>query len=421
VREVLDRWCAETDAALLLALAAGLLSAAPRASSSALAAKNELAERVAATVRWQMAFFYLGAAFWKVNTSFLDHRYSCAPLFFASIMAAYLPADIATPGVTAAVIRHAPMIIVVGELAIAAAFLAAAWGRSQGALSCNCSKIGVILALCLHLGIAVTPPPNNVGAFSVIMVARLFFFAPQSSARVLRDTLVPRSGIALCCSAMCTALAAAATALAAFGAHFVSSEAEQNQATDGGVGQLGIMFYRGLDWSGAPPACMCALPADTGPESEDGCLHRSVPTFVVMMWIVGGGALLATPQPPAKGPGERMSTLGAGLAWLAAAHSLLVTPLGLQDLGGESLLLREEPARASHPALSCCGARANCHRHAPIRAAGRRITCEENAEEKSHLSKDLKRQGSPRGAVFAAHRQSVSIYSPPRMHILHRE
>jgi hypothetical protein len=37
------------------------------ASGAALAEKNQLAERVAVTVRWQMAFFYLGAAFWKVN------------------------------------------------------------------------------------------------------------------------------------------------------------------------------------------------------------------------------------------------------------------------------------------------------------------------------------------------------------------
>jgi hypothetical protein len=38
------------------------------ASGAALAEKNQLVERVAVTVRWQMAFFYLGAAFWKVNT-----------------------------------------------------------------------------------------------------------------------------------------------------------------------------------------------------------------------------------------------------------------------------------------------------------------------------------------------------------------
>ena len=30
-----------------------------------------------------MAWFYFFAGFWKLNTSFLDHRYSCASVHFA--------------------------------------------------------------------------------------------------------------------------------------------------------------------------------------------------------------------------------------------------------------------------------------------------------------------------------------------------
>ena len=306
-------WCAETDAALLLALVA----APPQpAAGSALAHKNRLAARVASTVRWQMGLFYLGAAFWKVNTSFLDHRYSCAPLFFASIMAAYFSPHIATPRVTAAVIRAAPLTIVCGELAIAGALLIAAWGDCRGTLAAACCKVGVVLALCLHLGIAVTPPPNNVGAFSVIMAARLFCFAPHSSARVLRDTLLPRSGAAMCCSALAVGLAAGATALAAYGAHFASGSADNNDATSGGVGQLGIMFYKGLDWS--------------------------VPTFVLMMWVVGGGVLLDRAHTGTQGRGSAalaasLSPVGGLLVCVAVLHSLALTPLGLQDLGGPNM------------------------------------------------------------------------------------
>jgi len=124
-------WCAETDCAMLFGVVSALLAKRDN-KASALAAKNELADRIAITVRWQMALFYMGAAFWKLNTSFLDHRYSCAPLFFASIMAAYLPPSIATPSVTAAVLRAAPCIIVGGELALASALLVAAWGRCEG-------------------------------------------------------------------------------------------------------------------------------------------------------------------------------------------------------------------------------------------------------------------------------------------------
>ena len=242
---------------------------------------------------------------WKVNTSFLDHRYSCAPLFFASIMAAYLPPYIATSHVTASVIRAAPMTIVCGELAIAGALLLAAWGRCRGVFASTCCKVGVVLALCLHLGIALTPPPNNVGAFSVIMAVRLVFFAPRASAQVLQDTLLPCSGSAIFWSALALGLAYAATALAAW--------ADNNNATSGGIGQLGIMFYKGLDWS--------------------------VPTFVLIMWIVGGGALRGTATSTTDNTRRHVgiSTGGTLLVCLAVIHSLLVTPLGLQDLGGPNM------------------------------------------------------------------------------------
>ena len=238
----------------------------------------------------------------KLNTSFLDHRYSCAPLFFASIMAAYLPPHIATSHVTASVIRAAPMTIVCGEMAIAGALLIAAWGRCRGAFASTCCKVGVVLALCLHLGIALTPPPNNVGAFSVIMAVRLVFFAPRASAQVLLDSLLPCSGSAIFWSALALGLACAATALAALPDHDI--------ATTGGIGELGIMVYKGLDWS--------------------------VPTFVLIMCIVGGGALRGTATDNTRHH-IGISTGGTGLVCLAVIHSLLVTPLGLQDLGGPNM------------------------------------------------------------------------------------
>lgn len=141
------------------------------------------------------------------------------------------------------------------------------------------------------------------------MVARLFFFAPRSSALVLRHTLLPGSATAACCSALAVGLAAAATALAAYGAHFVSASANNNDATSGGVGQLGIMFYKGLDWS--------------------------VPTFVIMMWIIGGGALLHQSKNGQRGAAV-ISPGGTALVLLAAIQTLLVTPLG-QYLGGPNM------------------------------------------------------------------------------------
>ena len=46
------------------------------------------ASRVA---RWQLAFFYASAAVFKLNSSFLDHRYSCASIYFAQLLDAYIP------------------------------------------------------------------------------------------------------------------------------------------------------------------------------------------------------------------------------------------------------------------------------------------------------------------------------------------
>jgi len=76
------------------------------------------------------------------------------------------------------------------------------------------------------------------------------------------------------------------------------------------------MFFKGLDWS--------------------------VPTFVVMMMIVGGGAASARDQKQGvMGVRRRnacsISPFGAALVLTALFHSFIVTPLGLQDLGGPNM------------------------------------------------------------------------------------
>ena len=58
--------------------------------------------------------------------------------------------------------------MLVGELVLSTALLLAAGGRGGA----RAAPLGVSLALLLHLGIALTPPPNNIGAFSVIMACR---------------------------------------------------------------------------------------------------------------------------------------------------------------------------------------------------------------------------------------------------------
>ena len=43
-------------------------------------------ECLSTSMRRQTAWFYFFAGFWKLNTSFLDHRYSCGSVFFAQLL-----------------------------------------------------------------------------------------------------------------------------------------------------------------------------------------------------------------------------------------------------------------------------------------------------------------------------------------------
>ena len=105
--------------------------------------------------------------------------------------------------------------------------------------------MGVVFALLLHLGIAVTPPPNNIGAFSVIMAAsRLPAFA-QAADGITEATSLPRSlaGLAGLRRVFAVALVVVTARASDSGGHRCSAAAE------GDAGQMSIMFFGGLDWS----------------------------------------------------------------------------------------------------------------------------------------------------------------------------
>ena len=109
-------WCLQIDGGmLLLLLVCGL--AADRAA---------LAAWWATTARMQLTLFYAASAFWKLNTSFLDHRFSCAPIYFVQLLVGYLPGSVVTPELASGVVRLAPCLIVVGESVIGASLLVAA-------------------------------------------------------------------------------------------------------------------------------------------------------------------------------------------------------------------------------------------------------------------------------------------------------
>ena len=146
-------WLALTDAATLVSMRC---SAEP----------GEL-PHVGRWTRQQLAWCYAAAAFFKLNSSFLDSRVSCAPIFGLSLLE-YAPAAAVwladRPVAARALAAALPWSVIAAEAAIAALLAAGArpWQRR-----------GIALALAFHLLIAITPPPNGVPTFSCVAASRL--------------------------------------------------------------------------------------------------------------------------------------------------------------------------------------------------------------------------------------------------------
>ena len=171
---------------------------------------SKLPLRCAAEARAALAVLYLSAGLWKLNTSFINPQYSCGSIYAVTLLDAYAPLVgvaptagetssaapllllfcssspllllccpsttlfaflrssalssllsslfIKTTALARTVAAAAPLLIAVGEMATGLAF-------ALPVPKAGC--VAVTLGLLLHLGICLTPPPNNIGAFSV--------------------------------------------------------------------------------------------------------------------------------------------------------------------------------------------------------------------------------------------------------------
>ena len=179
-------WASETIGGLTdLAIVWHLMLADVDRSSA-----SQLTAGLGFSIRRQVAWFYGFAGFWKLNTSFLDHRYSCASVFFAQILDCYVPPHLLTPRFVELAIRMAPALTVAIELAVGACMLL---GEYSSSLRGTCRPLGIVLALLLHLGIDITPVPHNIANFSHKIGLRYLWFAPYgtsaAAAEVLRHPL----------------------------------------------------------------------------------------------------------------------------------------------------------------------------------------------------------------------------------------
>ncbi|KAJ1472830.1 hypothetical protein T484DRAFT_1974463 [Baffinella frigidus] len=313
-------WCAQTDLALLLALLTQMkrardVHAVKFGGWLCLSAINLFPAQRAAVVhdasivmRWQLAGWYLSAAFFKLNSSFLDHRYSCASPYLAQLLAAYLPPTLATTEM-AKLVPIAPIMVVTGELTLSLALLASA--ASLGGRPA--ARLGVCLALLLHAGIAMTPPPNNVGAFSVIMAARLPAFT--DGATLARAMSLPSTASGLVEWASTFGIAAAAASAAA--------RATTGTASKGDAGQMSIMFSGGLDWS--VPTLVVMSAAILRALILEGCTGRKQNLTLKLGdgYSDAGGAYAS-----------RCAPLLIAIAWL---HAFVGPIVGVQDLGSSNM------------------------------------------------------------------------------------
>ena len=321
-------WCAQTDLALLLSLLARMISS--HSLSLSPRQRREVVVETSRVMRWQLAGWYLSAAFFKLNTSFLDYRYSCASPYMAQLLAAYLPTDLAfaTPDHLAAAVSLAPVLVVAGEAILSLALVTAAAGRGG-----RCAApLGVVLALLLHLAIAVTPPPNNIGAFSVIMAARLPAFLSPDAMAV--STSSPRGltglgglGAVLAVAAAITSGAARATAAGGSG----------SAASEGEAGQMSIMFVGGLDWS-VPTLVLMIAALLRGLVYDIGCFPTAPTTCSTGTNATSKGTgAVGKDSTNSNQDGIYFSFLGPCLVAVAWFHAFAGPIVGIQDLGSSNM------------------------------------------------------------------------------------
>ena len=115
------------------------MAAAPSAAPSPFSWLAQLVNGRSTFGRLQLSLFYASAAWWKLNTSFLDPRTSCAPMFFLTL----LPTLGYTPSPAAAlVVRNLAPAATIGGEACIGLLLAAASNRLR--------RLGMCLALLLR-------------------------------------------------------------------------------------------------------------------------------------------------------------------------------------------------------------------------------------------------------------------------------
>ena len=180
----------------------------------------------APTSRLQLVIFYLASGVWKINSSFIDSKYSCASIYAVSLTGHRLSDN---ESLLRAVALVAPVATIIVELLLPLLQAAPSSGRW--------SRLGVAATLVFHFMIGITPPPHNIAIYGVTTVTRLFFWLPVSTTEACEQRplwLVP------------SMFAFAATIMAGV-------------RTREGHGNPGLVGALHTDWCLGFVACLCCL------------------------------------------------------------------------------------------------------------------------------------------------------------------
>lgn len=157
----MDHWALHTDVGLLALLASGA----------------DLGV-ISGTIRAQMATFYAAAGIWKATTDHSDPRLSCSSLLFVQTLCGWLPPALLSPTLVALIARSAPHVTLVVEVGIPVLLLAPVR---------RLHRLGVLLALALHVGITAAPLPLSISDFGAMSASRLVYIAPEGFARAVDE------------------------------------------------------------------------------------------------------------------------------------------------------------------------------------------------------------------------------------------
>lgn len=167
-----EYWCLLTDFAVVYSATVTLgwrrLLFGGDNVSEATAELRDFYQTLRSTIMRQMIVFYSAAFFWKLTWDFLDPHSSCAPVFAMQLLDHVVWWTDIPQSILWAIGQLSPVLVLLVEGNIVLLFLTR-------------PRYGVLLAMVLHVGIAMCPPPSNVATFSIMCASRLVLFVPKGT------------------------------------------------------------------------------------------------------------------------------------------------------------------------------------------------------------------------------------------------